>query len=93
MTSTPLERRHRAMGVMCQLIGSRVVSWRKLLLSTKRPESLPKGINFTAKEWLLIHDVAGEIFDGTDISILEIFDLEEMVEKYSPHLMLAKLEK
>ena len=76
--------------------------WATTLLNTllgnykvagKRPLTLTKGINYTPKEWGVFNEVEWRLRNNDSVSIIQIFELEEIEQKYSHYLMLAKLEQ
>jgi len=91
MISTKGERIHKARLLIMTLLDVRA-DLRYAGYSQKRPHSLPAGVNYSCKEWVLIQRVLSNLKSGMDVSILWIFDLEELEEKYRDYLMLAKFE-
>ena len=89
MTSTKEERMFRAKSVISTLIGSHAS---RSPLGNKRPPTLPRGVNYTAKEWSNIREAVDHYRSEMDVRIQILFELEEMAEKYRPCMMLAKLE-
>jgi hypothetical protein len=90
MVSTKQERRKKAKALLYTLLGQR---WTlAYTMYTRRPSTLPKGVNYTSKEWQVMHEAIHAINWKNDISINILFDLEDMETKYRNHLMLAKFE-
>lgn len=82
-------RCHKADNLVTLLTGR---SWNSC--RDKKPDFFPAGLNYTTKEWPLIHRVTALIRSGRDVPISHIFDLEEIIEKaeYKDHIILHKLK-
>ena len=79
MVSTANERRAKINSLLSRLLGQRIIT-----NSRRRPSSLPRGINYTEKEWNILH--------SSEYTIQRIWELEALEQKYMTYLMLAKLE-
>jgi hypothetical protein len=95
MVSTKEDRIKQAHEHLRVLVGSflfRVKLSRIVCGITKKPTTLPVGTNYTNKEWLLIREVSSNYLNCRDISIQQLFELEEIINKYQDALFLAKLQ-
>jgi hypothetical protein len=88
MTSTPEQRINRTKQLLETLLGSQ---WNKHAYSDRRPFTLPKGMNYTNKEWIKIHDAQRDITRRINVSIQLIFELDAIADKYQNELFLTKL--
>jgi hypothetical protein len=86
MTSTKDERLNKARKLIRILIGN------KFLFNHKRPSTLPEGINYNQAEWNTIDLIYRKIYNINDISIQNLWELEEIITKYTQYLILVKLE-
>lgn len=84
MVSTKSERVSKARELILTLIGSKFTS------SYRRPPTLPKGMNYSQSEWRVLLQVLDRLRSNRDIPIHNIFDMEEMEQKYLNDLVLAK---
>jgi hypothetical protein len=91
MISTKEERIAKARSFLKIILGDRIFT---VTYSHRRPLTLPKGMNYTVSEWSSIGHIAHRVLNHNDVSILHLFELEEIInnEKYRYHLFLAKLE-
>lgn len=89
MVSTKEERTSKAVNFLTALLGP---WWKRWTYVTTKPLTLPKGINYTRKEWCLLHYIMFLVIHKRDVSISYLFLLEEMENKYKNNLMLAKLQ-
>ena len=90
MVSTKNERMERAWDFLSVLVGSYI---ERIYSSTKRPSTLPCGINYTNREWMFIREAAVAYRLGRDVSIQILFELKEIENKYQNELFLANLHK
>ena len=83
--STDYERARKIGSLLDILLGP--VSMAFLSIRRTRPHTLPAGINYTNTEWVLIETAI------KNHSLHIIWELEELVKKYEPYLMLITLER
>jgi hypothetical protein len=91
MVSTKTERIKRAENLIYNLVGNEAY-FRISYGSSKKPPTLPKGMNYTNGEWIHIHEAANACKCARDVSIQTLFELDSIADKYRDFLFLAKLE-
>jgi hypothetical protein len=89
MISTKEERIEKARKLLTTLLGGV-----EEFYTNKKPKTLPSGVNYSNREWLILRDVMSRVvyINHRDVSIKLLFDLEEMENKYQDLLFMAKLQ-
>ena len=94
MVSTNLDRVDRVVSLLRTLLDyNKENAICRYLYNSRKSSALPKGINYTNKEWNIIRTAIYDITFNANVSIQKIFDLEEIVDHYQKYLFLRKMEE